>query len=539
MPLPFPFDFKKPDYVQVFQWRYDKLRKLRQSPEDLPSLKAYYRENPAQFIIDWGVTFDPRNVERELPSLIPFLLFPKQEEWVFWFMERWKKREPGLTDKSREMGISWLMTALAPTICMFNDGVVGGFGSRKEIYVDKKGDPKSLLYKVRQFVSNIPREFRGSWEERKHAPYMRVEFPDTKSLITGEAGDSIGRGDRCSFYFVDEAAWLPRPELVEASLSQTTNCRIDVSTPHGSNNPFARRRFGGKVSVFTMHWRDDPRKDEVWYEKTCRDIDNPIVVAQEIDLDYNASMEGILIPAAWVQASIDAHLKLRIHVSGKRVGGLDIADEGLDKNAICVRYGFLVEYLEEWSGKGGDIYGTVEKTFALSDLLLCPTIYYDADGLGAGARGDARVLNQKRINNQVSQVSFNPFWGSGEVVDKEGDPFKTVETRGDGIKGRTNEDFFANAKAQAWWALRRRFELTHRAVTEHMPYNKDDIISISSSCRDYRKLMIELSQPTYTENNVGKIVIEKKPDGARSPNLADAVMIAFAPPKKKPAGFWS
>ena len=72
-----------------------------------------------------------------------------------------------------------------------------------------------------------------------------------------------------------------------------------------------------------------------------------------------------------------------------------------------------------------------------------------------------------------------------------------------------------------------------------MPYNKDDIISISSSCRDYRKLMIELSQPTYTENNVGKIVIEKKPDGARSPNLADAVMIAFAPPKKKPAGFWS
>lgn len=539
MPIPFPFDFKNPDYVSVFQWRLDRLKRIRDKPEMMPGLRKYYREYPAQFIIDWGVTSDPRNVERGLPTLAPFLLFPRQEEWVYWFIERWKNQEPGITDKSREMGMSWLTVALSSTICLFNEGVVAGFGSRKEEYVDKKGDPKSLLFKVRQFVSHLPKDFRGSWNESKHAPYMRVQFPDTNSIITGEAGDGIGRGDRTSFYIVDESAWLPRPELVEASLSQTTNCRHDISTPRGMNNPFARKRHGGKIKVFSFHWRDDPRKDDAWYQKKCNDIDDPVVIAQEIDMDYSASMEGIVIPSAWVQASVDAHIKLKIDPKGIRKAGMDIADEGVDKNALCGRYGILVEYLESWSGKGGDIYDSVEKVFMLCDLLDYSMVDYDADGLGAGARGDARVINSKRVASGQRTVKFDPFRGSGAVVDPDGNPFQSVAEGKDAEKGRTNEDFFANAKAQAWWAARRRFQLTYRAVVQGLPVNNDDIISISSSIPEYRKLIVELSQPTYSQNAVGKIVIDKMPDGTRSPNLADSLIIAFAPIRKKAAGFFS
>ena len=40
---------------------------------------------------------------------------------------------------------------------------------------------------------------------------------------------------------------------------------------------------------------------------------------------------------------------------------------------------------------------------------------------------------------------------------------------------------------------------------------------------------MELSQPTFRPNAVGKIVIDKAPEGSRSPNLADAVMMRFAP----------
>lgn len=136
MPLPFPFDFKNPDYQMVFEWRMERLQRIRQNPEILPALKQFYRTNPAQFIIDWGMTTDPRNIDYGLPVTIPFLLFPKQEEWIHWIMERWGNRENGITEKSREMGLSWTAIGLACSLCLFNKEMVIGFGSRKPEFYD-------------------------------------------------------------------------------------------------------------------------------------------------------------------------------------------------------------------------------------------------------------------------------------------------------------------------------------------------------------------------------------------------------------------
>ncbi|EAQ8610498.1 TerL protein, partial [Salmonella enterica] len=51
MPIPFPFDFRKPDYTAVFEWRMERLERIRKAPEMLPALREFYRTNPAQFII--------------------------------------------------------------------------------------------------------------------------------------------------------------------------------------------------------------------------------------------------------------------------------------------------------------------------------------------------------------------------------------------------------------------------------------------------------------------------------------------------------
>ncbi|MDP3351826.1 MAG: TerL protein [Hydrogenophaga sp.] len=519
MPLPFPFDFRNPDYVQVFEWRVERLKRLRAAkPDVLAAMRVYYRDNPAQFIIDWGMTFEPRNIERGLPAAVPFLLFPKQEEWVHWFLERWKLQEPGITEKTRDMGMSWLTVALADTICLFNRGVVAGFGSRKEEYVDKIGSPKSLFWKARHFLNMLPAEFRGTWDMAKHAPHMRILFPDTGSAITGESGDGIGRGDRASFYIVDEAAFLERPQLVDASLSATTNCRQDISTPNGMANPFAVKRHAGRIKVFTFHWRDDPRKDEAWYAKQVEELD-AVTVAQEIDINYAASVEGVLIPSAWVQATIGAHTKLGITPSGARRGGMDVADEGMDKNAFAGRHGILLETLEQWSGKGGDIFQSVVKAFSYCDEHGYEFFDYDADGLGAGVRGDALQINEARHQAGRPQIIDAPFRGSGAVHDPEGEM----------VKKRKNADFFENLKAQSWWALRMRFQATYRAVAEGMEVPAEDLISISPQLKYLDVLCLELAQPTYTINKVGKVVIDKKPEGTKSPNLADAVMIAFNP----------
>jgi hypothetical protein len=442
-------------------------------------------------------------------------------------------QEPGITEKSREMGVSWLMVAMAATMCLFYNGLTIGFGSRKEEYVDKKGDPKSLLYKVRQFIKLLPNEFSGGFDERKHSPYMRVEFPLTSSVIVGEAGDNIGRGARLSIAMCDESAWFLHPDLIDAALSQTTNCRIDVSTPHGMNNSFARKRFSGNTNVFTFDWREDPRKDEAWYIKKCHDIDDPVVIAQEIDLNYSASMEGILIPQVWVQSAVDAHIKLNIKPSGIRRLGFDVADEGNDKNANCIRYGILIEHVEEWSGKGSDIMDSVQKVFDDCDLYFCEEFLYDADGLGAGVRGDARIINAKR----TKKIKVEPFRGSGAIINPDDSPFtKNIDTSRL-EPGRKNIDFFKNYKAQAWWSLRQRFQNTYRAINGSTDYNPDDIISISSAIPQVNKLIIELSQPTYSEDNSGKILVNKTPLGGKSPNKADSVNIAFAPTLQR-RSFW-
>lgn len=517
------FDFKQPDYDKVFSDRITWLNRLRDDPRLVPALKEFYADHPAQFISDWGVTLDPRNVERGLPSLVPFILFQRQIEWIDYVVKCWREQRPGLTEKSRDSGVSWLSIALACTLCLFHPGLAIGFGSRKEEYVDRIGDPKSLFYKARLFLNELPKELRGGWEIDKHAPHMRIMFPETESIITGESGDNIGRGDRKSIYFVDEAAFLERPLLIDASLSQTTNCRQDVSTPNGLGNPFEQKRHSGKIEVFTFHWRDDPRKDDAWYLKQREDIGNPTIVAQELDIDYAASVEGVLIPHAWVLAAFDAHEKLGIEPTGRRTGALDVADQGKDLLAFVVCHGVVVEWLEEWSGQGSDIYASVERSARICDHFDLDGFKYDADGLGANCRGDMRKINEGRAAVGQAQLGAIPFHGSGS-------PFMPDAQD---VKGRKNKDFFANRKAQAWWSLRERFRKTHRWLVPDengltTPCHPDEIISISSQVTLRLKLAAELSQPTFSTTAVGKIAIDKTPDGTRSPNLADALMIAYA-----------
>lgn len=512
------FDWRAPDYDAVFRQRFERLRRIRENPGALPALRTYYRDNPVAFVRDWGMTYDPRNVALGRPTLMPFVLFPRQVELLEWILERWRGAENGLIEKSRESGVTWCAVALSSALCLFHQGMAVGFGSNKLESVDSIGNEKSILEKARIFLSNLPAEFLGGWRRDRDAPEKRILFRSTGSAITGEGGDNIGRGGRTAIFFLDEAAHVEHPQLVDAALSANTPCRIDISTPCGRGNSFANRRHSGKVPVFTLHWRDDPRKDSEWYRKECEKLD-PVTIAQELDINYAASVEGIVIPAVWVNSAIDAHKKLGIEPSGVRCAALDVADEGVDKNAFASRYGILLEHVEQWSGKGGDIFETVTRAFGLCEQRGCEVLEYDADGLGAGVRGDARVVNETRRAVQKREIADSPFRGSGAVHRQESED----------VPGRKNKDFFGNLKAQCWWALRLRFQATHRAVTGQRPFDPDGLISIPSELPELTALCMELSQPTYSINTAGKILIDKKPDGARSPNLADAVMIAYNP----------
>lgn len=520
-----PYDWRNPDYAAVIKARLKNLDEIRSHPEDLPALKAYYRQHPADFINDFGVTFDPRNVEIGLPTTIPFILFPRQREWVEWVLAKWHAREPGLCEKSRDMGVSWLAISLACTLCILNDGISIGFGSRKAEYVDRLGEPKSLLPKARMFMASLPEELRAGFVEWRDAPAMRLVFPETGSIIGGEGGDDVGRGDRRSIYFVDEFAHFERADLVEMALSQTTNCRIDMSSVNGMANPFAKKRWSGKVDVFIFDWHEDPRKDDAWYEKQCAELD-PVIVAQEIDRDYSASVHGIVIPGAWVRAAIGAKEKLGIAPSGEFSLALDIADEGVDHNAMVGGQGTTISVAEEWAGKGSDTFFTVERAFEIAESYGCRRWRYDSDGMGALVRGDARVINDRRAgSNQPTHIVIG-FRGSEAVFEPDALVEGTIGREGDA--GRTNKDYFANRKAQACWGLRKRFQKTYRWIVEGIACPPDDIIDLDPKMPNLMKLVAELSQPTYAQNGAGKMLINKKPNGMKSPNLFDGAMMRFA-----------
>lgn len=131
------------------------------------------------------------------------------------------------------------------------------------------------------------------------------------------------------------------------------------------------------------------------------------------------------------------------------------------------------------------------------------------------------MINENQREKGWDEVNVEPFRGSASVHDPEGEI----------VEKRLNKDFFANLKAQSWWYLRLRFQNTYRALNGQ-EYDSDMLISLSSQDIDpneMTQLVMELSQPTYMKNGVGKILVNKQPDGAISPNRADAVMICYCP----------
>lgn len=530
------FDWRNPDYLPVWKMRDARLRMLRKDPALLAKVRVYYRDHIDDLINDWGVTVDPRVAAKKRRAIMPMLLWPKQREYVRWLQSRVNASEHGVVVKSRDVGISWLAMGFSIGLCIAIDDVSIGFGSEKEDKVDRSGDPDCLFYKGRLFLQYLPVEFRGGFTLKNHSAHMRLTFPNTGASITGEAGNNIGRGGRKIVYFVDESAHIPNPKAIDASLSANTEIRIDMSSVNGMANSFAERAHNSDIPRFDFALEDDPRRDAAYWIKKRASLD-PVIFASEYLRDFSASIEGQVIPSVWVQSALDAHKLLGLAVpSGGKEGALDVADAGKDYNAFGVRQQWLVHMVKQWKGSADlDIYHSVENAFALSDMNGLDGFYYDADGLGAGVRGDARKINEAR---EGRELSVEPFRGSGEVHAPE----EIVE----GTE-RTALDFFENAKAQAWWALRQRFQWTHRVIEAFksgdgswrvdLEQFAEKGISIAKDFEHRARLVIELSQPVWMLSKNGKWMVDKCPVGTKtevrqaivSPNLADTVMMLYAP----------
>jgi hypothetical protein len=474
------------------------------------------------------------------------ILFDKQAELVEFIRACLAAEESGLIEKSRDMGASWVCIAFTVWLFLFWDRVAIGWGSRKREQVDRLGDQSSLFEKIRMLLRTIPACFKPKEFSEQDLTYMRCLNRQNGSTITGEIGDDIGRGGRSLIYFVDEAAYLEHPEKIEAALMGNTRVRIDVSSVSGVGTLFQRKREAGvdwnrgqpimkaRTNVFVLDWSDHPLKTKEWHDsRKKKELDQGLghIFAREVDRDYAAAVEGVIIPADWVMAAIDADWKLGLSdlETGKAVAGLDVADSGVDRNALAMRRGCKLLYLEEWGER--DTGRTARRTVAALASYTPVEIQYDAIGVGAGVKAETNRLRDEQL--LPPGLTLQPWVAGAAVLD----PFGRV-VPGDKFSP-LNRDFYSNLKAQAWWNLRRRFEITYRAINEPaFTYEHEDLIVIPSTLPLLRKLQKELSQAIASQSSSLKLSVDKSPEGSLSPNLADAMVMAFYPanrPQPRPA----
>lgn len=535
-----------PDYKQEMLERERRTDIMFESVDNLIACKEYYRNRPIEFIEHWCYTFDPRNAGTGKPTKIPFLLFPRQRQFVEFLHRCLQNETHGLIEKSRDLGATWLAISFSVWLFLFHKDATIGWGSRKAANVDQIGDMSSIFEKIRWQLRCIPKTFYPKgFDPDTSMSFMKIVCQGGGASITGESGDDIGRGGRTLIFFKDEASHFEHPESIEAALADTTRIQIDISSVNGLGNVFHRKREAGiewspgkalvkgKTNVFIMDWSDHPEKTRAWYdEREAKAIEEGLlhVFRQEVDRNYAAAVEGIVIPGDWVKSAIDAHVKLNFeeHQNDDCYAGLDVADGGGDKNALAVREGPILRYIEQWGAR--DVGITTRK--ALDDTSMYArrgrkvNIQYDSVGVGAGVKAEANRLADDGLMPQYIELHS---WNAGSTT-LEPDA-RVVE---DDDESPLCKDFYANLKSEAWWNLRLRFERTHRAVMANNPkmYDQDELISLPSTLPMLRTLQKELSQPTMSKGTRMKLVIDKAPEGTFSPNLADSVVMCFWPVDK-------
>ncbi len=448
---------------------------------------------------------------------MPFVLFPKQKEVVKWFYWLMTNQKDGLVEKTRDCGLTWLAAAFAAWAWIYLPRADIGFGSLKESDVDKIGNPKSILEKIRIILSHLPKFMLPSdYSPKKHALHLKIVNGVTNSTIVGEGGDNIGRGGRTLMYFKDESAHYMHAEKIEAAISRNSNVKIDISSVNGPGNLFYNKRMTyPPEQVFVFDWRDDPRKTQQWFDterKKYHDAGIGHLFAQEIERDYQAAVSGLFLPPEWVRAAVDYELE----PAGIMRSALDVADEdGEDTNAQVFRKGpVLLPTMFEWNGQ--DTTRSANEAMLHNIEMDVKEFIYDRIGVGAGIHGELKRL--AGLSSKKLPFDVIPFIASATVYE----PHENYAV------GITNEDMFDNLKAQAWWALRRRFEKTWENRYHGGTWPVHELISIPNN----PKLIMELTRPKRESGVKAKIRVEPKDKlrtrGLKSPNIAEAVVMVFA-----------
>ena len=250
------------------------------------------------------------------PSSIPFIPFDFQIECI-------EEIRASITDgtkppserteltnvfieKSRQMGLSWLIMGVFAYWFTFHNHKYHCI-SQKEEDVDKTGNIRSLMEKVRFVLNNLPIWMIPAWYKRKigtdHNKHLVISATWMTGSITGEsANPNASRSGTYNAVFMDEMAFMSNAQAINTAASSATPTRIFNSTPNGEGNEFYRMRKSTQwrkdddgndveptVKGLRYHWSDHPLYDVARYNERIKGMSSE-KIAQELEIDYNTAL---------------------------------------------------------------------------------------------------------------------------------------------------------------------------------------------------------------------------------------------------------
>lgn len=270
-----------------------------------PTLRNEVKELCRRDILYWINCFCYTKNPRCKPDVLPFIIYEAyQKDYILSIQSAIDSQEDLLTDKSRDMGVSWMVLYVFTHKWLFENGSDFRVGSRKEDFVDKLGDIDTLLEKVRftlmrQPLWMLPKGF----ELEKHAGYMRIINPENNNAILGEsANEHFGSGGRRKAILLDEFSKWDN-SVAEGSWTSTADvakCRLVVSTPNGSGNKFAILANGTKEKIkkISLHWTLHPEKGKDAYY-----LDNGVkITVNDLKEAFKLWQSGIRMRSPWYDA---------------------------------------------------------------------------------------------------------------------------------------------------------------------------------------------------------------------------------------------
>lgn len=466
------------DYAANIDFRLKLIMKLQKNLKMQYIVKDLCKEDILFWVNSFGATYNPR----KNPSTIPFITYKYEDDLILDLVDSIKNQKDILIDKSRDMGVTWCVLLVFTWFWQFHgEGFDFLCGSRKEQYIDGIGNMDTLMEKIRFLIRNQPKWMRPEgFDWKRDSNYMKIVNPETKATITGEATNAnFSRSGRRRAIFFDEFAfWETDAEAWRAS-ADSTNCRIVVSTPCGFNNQFAKLRHSGSIPVRSLHWKLHPEKDQAWYDNECKRRNNDAVeIAQELDINYEGSVEGVLFDFAELKRAVSNQPMMS---PDRIVVALDPAGEGEDEAVFYVcNNGNIVE--RKFIAKSTDPQLAAETILLLNKYR-------------------AQVFIADSIGNSVCDLT-SQLLGRNE---------KNVKV----IKFKSSE------KSKDPSYFNRRDEVYHTASTQMKSGN----VQVDD---DYT-LMKQLNATKYSKDN-GRIYISSKEEIKKligqSPDRADAWVLA-------------